>query len=207
MSRFFVYKLTTDNGGAPCVTPDLLTLALCKPAVRSTADLGDWIFGFGDNQYIGNRLIYIAKVTGKLVDGAYYGARTFWSRPDCIYRWTKAGALKPKAKPRYHGSAEDTRKDVGFHPYYRRANVLLSTDFRYFGGAQCAVTIPTVIAEFVLHITQGHRGENTLHPLKRTLRRFQAEVWGNYPDQMKLGNPFHGTDRAKCYTGEHREIC
>ena len=49
MNRFFLYKLTTDNGGAPCVTPDLLTLAICKPKVRSAADLRDWIFGFMDN--------------------------------------------------------------------------------------------------------------------------------------------------------------
>ena len=40
MSKSFVYKLTVDNGGAPCVSEDLLTLAICKPSVRSAADLG-----------------------------------------------------------------------------------------------------------------------------------------------------------------------
>ncbi|MBE0543662.1 MAG: hypothetical protein IH623_20140 [Verrucomicrobia bacterium] len=202
MSKFFVYKLTVDNGGAPYVTEDLLTLAICKPSVRAAADLGDWIFGFGDNQRIGNRLIYIAKVTGKLVNAAYYGASAFWSRPDCIYRWTKAGALKPKANPRYHGSPEDARKDVGRHPDYRRANVLLSTNFRYFGGADCNLLSDEVQA-YVHSITLGHRSDKSLGQFKRALKELQVKVWRRYSDRSKIGEPTHPESRAKCYGGKH----
>jgi hypothetical protein len=31
------YKLTADNGGAPCVRYGLLSLAICKPMIRKTA--------------------------------------------------------------------------------------------------------------------------------------------------------------------------
>jgi Nucleotide modification associated domain 2 len=45
--RYYVYKMTTDNGGAPCIVDGVLTLAICKPGIRSTAEKGDWLFGFG----------------------------------------------------------------------------------------------------------------------------------------------------------------
>src|SRR5436190_14420665 len=93
MPKFFVYKLKTDNGGAPCVTPDLLSLAICKPSIRSAAHTGDWIFGFGDNDGLNNRLIYIAEVTGKLTRSAYYSASAFRDRDDCIYSLDESGRL------------------------------------------------------------------------------------------------------------------
>jgi hypothetical protein len=202
MSKFFIYKLTVDNGGAPCVTPDLLTLAICKPAVRSVASLGNWVFGFGDNKGLGNRVIYIAEITGKLVNGAYYAVRAFRSRHDCIYGWKK-GALLPIASSPFHGSAKDALKDIGPHPEYGRANVLLSTNFRYFGGATCTVPIPVDVKDFVRQITQGHRNEDSLLSLKRKVKEFRYHVWEAYPDKMVLGRPSHANKSAKCYEGEH----
>ncbi len=43
----YVYKMIADTGGAPCVTSDLLSLALCKPKIRQSAGVGALIFGFG----------------------------------------------------------------------------------------------------------------------------------------------------------------
>jgi len=37
----FMYKLTTDNGGAPCVENELLSLCICKPKIRMSAKVGD----------------------------------------------------------------------------------------------------------------------------------------------------------------------
>ncbi|HPY31129.1 MAG TPA: hypothetical protein PLT00_12660 [Verrucomicrobiota bacterium] len=45
--RIFVYKMTADNGGAPCLMNDLLSLAICKPKIRHKAKVGDWIIGLG----------------------------------------------------------------------------------------------------------------------------------------------------------------
>lgn len=30
----YVYKMVADNGGAPCVTGNLLSLAICKPKIK-----------------------------------------------------------------------------------------------------------------------------------------------------------------------------
>jgi hypothetical protein len=43
MSELFFYKLVGDTNGAPCVDNGLLTLAICKPMIRSVAKRGDWI--------------------------------------------------------------------------------------------------------------------------------------------------------------------
>jgi len=40
MARIYFYKLTTDDGGAPCVQDGLLSLAICKPMIRGTAEVG-----------------------------------------------------------------------------------------------------------------------------------------------------------------------
>jgi Nucleotide modification associated domain 2 len=45
MNNTYFYKLTADNGGAPCVRYGLLSLAICKPMIRKTAKEGDLIFG------------------------------------------------------------------------------------------------------------------------------------------------------------------
>jgi Nucleotide modification associated domain 2 len=37
MKKFYLYKMTVDNGGAPCVQDRILSLAICKPRIRSSA--------------------------------------------------------------------------------------------------------------------------------------------------------------------------
>jgi hypothetical protein len=67
MNKVYIYKITVDNGGAPCVSGDILSLAICKPAIRSTAKCGNIILGFSANSlYKDNCLIYVARVTKNL---------------------------------------------------------------------------------------------------------------------------------------------
>src|SRR5436305_125265 len=88
MPKIYFYKLTTDNDGAPCVQDCLLSLAICKPMIRTTADVGDLIFGFAANSlHSDNRLIYIARVTERVEGGGYYRQERFADRGDCIYKW------------------------------------------------------------------------------------------------------------------------
>jgi hypothetical protein len=76
VARIYFYKLTVDDGGAPCVEDGLLSLAICKPFIRVKAKVGDVVFGFAANSlYSDNRLIYAARVTDKESGGAYYRAR------------------------------------------------------------------------------------------------------------------------------------
>src|SRR5688500_181495 len=81
----YVYKVVVDNGGAPCVSAGVLSLAICKPKIRKTARKGSLIFGFGGKEYQ-ERLIYVARVTEKLEGEDYYRNRKYARRPDSIYR-------------------------------------------------------------------------------------------------------------------------
>ena len=177
MGRIYFYKLTVDDGGAPCLRDGVLSLAICKPMIRTRAELGDLIFGFAaDSLHGDNRLIYIARVTGKASNGDYYGDPSFARRADCIYerrgdefRW-RTGAL-------YHGPRHRTH-DLGQHPTYTRAHVLLSDDFRYFGASGSAEykSRYPLIKRAIEHLGQGHRVYHD-EPLRTQLQTFMQQVW------------------------------
>jgi hypothetical protein len=132
--RVFIYKLRTDNGGAPAVYRGRLSLAICKPRIRATAEVGDWIVGIaGKSLHSDSGILYIAQVDEVLENGEYYRVGRFARRPDAVYEW-KVGRLKLRADPRFHGP-ENAGSDIGGAPDYTEARVLLSSKFRYYGRA------------------------------------------------------------------------
>lgn len=125
--RYYLYKMTSDYGAAPCVCGGVLSLAICKPRIRSAAGKDDVVIGFagmtlGDGAYAG-RIIYIAKITEKLECGDYYRANgVYVNRCDQIYEW-KGETLVQKVN-RWH-NADSVSADIGSPPY-NKANVLVS---------------------------------------------------------------------------------
>lgn len=135
MQKIYFYKLTVDDGGAPCVENGLLSLSICKPMLRRTAERGDIVIGFAANSlHADNRLIYVARVNEKLGNGNYYRPGKYSGRADCIYEW-RDGRFAQRVGALYHGSAGDLGHDLGQHPNYPRAHTLLSREFCYFGAS------------------------------------------------------------------------
>ncbi len=159
MSRLYLYKLTSDTGAAPCVHDGLLSVAICKPRIRAGARVGDWLFGFAANRlYPDNRLIYVARVTEVLAEGAYYEQARFRARPDCIYQ-RHGSAFVRRADARYHLRPRDVEHDLGPAPDHALARVLISSDFRYFGarGAADYKRNSPRLAKTIENLKQGHR--------------------------------------------------
>jgi len=130
--KFYIYKMTVDDGGAPCIRSNLLSLAICKPAIRRTAEQGDIIVGFAASSlHPDNRVIYIAEVKKKLSGKNYYSHGKYADRPDRIYLWDGHN-FKYRRNAKYH-SKENLSHDLGKRPKYQSAYVLLSRKFRYFG--------------------------------------------------------------------------
>ena len=144
----------------------LLTLSICKPAIRRTAQIGDRILGITSHalargeRYPLEAVIYAAIVTGAVDAREYYAARSpFRERPDCIYRFHRlngtidhGGRTPLHADPAYRGC------DIGQYPYYRNGRTLLSEEFRYFGAD--AVRIPAKLPglrQMCESLGQGHR--------------------------------------------------
>lgn len=191
MPQFFFYKLTSDDGGAPCVERGLLSLAICKPMIRCSAKVGDVIFGFAaDSVDRGNRLIYIAKVTTKLPNGEYYRDAAYSNRGDCIYAW-RGGTYVFRRAGRFHGP-EHLAHDLGTPPDYERGAVLLSRDFRYFGAAPAGSYKDRypALARAVGCQKQGHR-VHLSEKLLAELKQLQDETWQRYPRRKVLGQPTH----------------
>lgn len=206
-NRYYVYKVVVDAGGAPCVYHNRLSLAICKPAIRRTAQVGDLIFGFSSNDdEIQNRLVYIAEVTEKVTKGDYYFDPRYENRPDCIYEWTRGGYLVLRDDARHHQFADARPRDVGRYPGYRNAQVLLSTNFRYFGGSGTDEWKQQYrsIKRLVENLGQGHRVH---HPRKvrEELLELKNDLWRTY-SKRKLGNPLHGRGKQKvCHSASHDE--
>jgi hypothetical protein len=169
--RTYIYKLTSDRGGAPCAPSPtfgspLLTLSICKPAIRRTAQPGDRIVGITSRTlaeregYPLNAVIYAAIVSSAVDSREYYAPRgEFRSRPDCIYTFRRgSGQMEHTGKTRLHADSAHAATDIGRYPYYRNARTLICQDFRYFGAA--AKLIPgrlTNLTEIAQHLGQGHR--------------------------------------------------
>lgn len=182
--RFYFYKMMVDSGSGPCVTDRLLTLAICKPKIRASGRIGDWVFGFGSKTTLGSRLIYIAEITDKLNNGEYYRMKAYQHREDCIYQWN-GERLEWKPGSRHH--INGSRKDIG-DPPWNQASVLVSEDFRYFGceGTTDYMTQYPVLARAIEKLGQGHR-VNHGELVEKELDKLRLEMWEKYPDQMKIG--------------------
>jgi hypothetical protein len=170
--RTYLYKLTSDRGGAHGAPPPLsvkdplLTLSICKPAIRRTAQSGDRILGITSRALEQNEgyplgaVIYAARVTDALDPREYYAEQSvFRARPDCIYAFHQAnGRLLHSGTTRLHDDPRYEPRDIGSYPYYRNARTLLSTDFRYFGAK--APVIPARLwrlRQIADALGQGHR--------------------------------------------------
>jgi hypothetical protein len=188
MSKIYFYKLTCDDGGAPCVEGEVLSLAICKPMIRNMAEPGDLIFGFAANSlFRDNRVIYVARITKKESDGTYYRERVYSRRADCVYRW-RGGRFVWKRGARYH-RPEDLAHDLGSPPAYERANVILSADFRYYGGSGSAdykIRYRHVM-KAVEDLGQGHR-VNHGAGLVQELLELADEAFTSTPQKV-LGKP------------------
>ena len=186
MSRLYVYKVRYDDGTAPCVEHGVLSLALCKPAIRATARVGDTLIGFAAKSMCADqRLVYAAVVTDRLADGAYYRRARWRNRLDCIYAWSD-GAFGRKRNETAHDSAADLAHDLGEAPAYSRANVLVSDNFRYFAESRPADHARfQALSRMIDRLGQGHR-LNHGDRVKDELERYLAEIWSSPPTAARL---------------------
>ena len=81
-ARLFSYKLTHDTGFAPNPFFGVCTLATCKPRIRESKRVGDWIAGFtskrlGGDEVGSERLVYLMQIAEKLPFERYHSDPRF----------------------------------------------------------------------------------------------------------------------------------
>ena len=142
------YKMTHDNGFAPNISGDILSIATCKPQIRRVCKIGEWIAGFSsqklDNSQVGQeKLIYLAKVSER-ISFAEFWDRFAQKRPendkngDNIY--------KPKGKDGYEQIPNPHHNELHRADDLSVDSVLLCDEFYYFGKGR-GLDLPSNLRE------------------------------------------------------------
>ena len=162
--QLYTYCLRFDDGAAPNPFWGICTLAICKPAIRRTAKIGDWVVGLGSaNSPLGDIsdcVVYVMRVSDKrslrvydiLCRARYEGKIPDWHSSDfnrrvgdCIYDY--GSGSPPRLRLAVHDERNRQRDLSG-------ENVLVSDHFYYFGDRP--IKLPQHLFGLI-HSQQGHR--------------------------------------------------
>ena len=159
-NEIYLYKMTWDAGIAPCGADGLLSLAICKPAIRNNAKEGDVIAGFAASGMGMGRLLYFAEVEKVLPGDAYYLVSEYEDRLDNAYRLGRGGRAihKGEAFANYDPSGTYLRRDIGPEKLLAKAKILLTRKFVYLGaeGTKDYLSVSKKFA-FIEGLGLGHR--------------------------------------------------
>jgi hypothetical protein len=142
--KLYSYIVTHDTGFSPNPFWGSCTLANCKPGIRRTAEVGDWIVGLS-RKVRGNRIVFAMTVEEILDYKHYYHDKRFAKKipdftkekvicksGDNIYKPLPNGGFKQLRSMHSIGEQENPMTkthDLG------GLNVLVGKKFRYFGAS------------------------------------------------------------------------
>ena len=167
MPRLYSYVVARDYGFAPNPFFGFCTLATCKPQIRRTAAVGDWIVGTGSGRHgRAAHIVYAMRVTEAMSFNDYWQDHRFrlkrpnmhasirsafgdniYHRNDVTGEWNQVDSHHsyqhgtPNAKNICHDTSVD--------------RVLVSDDFLYWGSS--GPRIPPSFRDEICKGGQGHR--------------------------------------------------
>jgi len=156
--RLFSYVVARDYGFAPNPFYGICTLATCKPVIRRTAVISDWIVGTGSAERSRRGHLVFAMQVAEITtfDDYWRDPRFAAKKPimsgsikqafgDNIYhRETEDGPWLQANS--HHSFADGTINQANVTTDTGTRNVLIGSDFIYFGGAGPA--IPARLRDF-----------------------------------------------------------
>lgn len=164
----FRYVIDHDMGFSPNPFHGVCTLANCKPVIRRTAKIGDFVLGFGSaKSKIRYRLIYWLRVEEIMRYDEYWDDQRFERKKpvvngshlkfhgDNIYHSDNNGTVMQE--PSFHSlpdgrpNPKNLRTDTG-----STDRVLVSRTFGYYGHK--AILVPDCLSA-VVAVGRGHRTE------------------------------------------------
>ena len=146
MLRLFSYIVARDYGFAPNPFFGVCTLATCKPRIRKTVSVGDWVIGTGSGEKgRAGYLVYAMRVTATMTFNEYWTDTRFKRKKpnlrgskkqafgDNIYfrdgsnRWQQQNShhSRKDGSANLDNICNDTKVD----------RLLISTDYAYWGGS------------------------------------------------------------------------
>lgn len=168
MTSLYSYCIPYDDGAAPNPYWDVCTLVICKPAIRRSAQVGDWVVGTGSKHArlgdgttrdMSGRVVYAMKITKKMTM-AEYDAYTKAELPEKIPVWRSRDRRRRVGDSIYDFARRSKMPRPSVHNRENAATdlggkyALLSTHFYYFGDA--AIPLKRNLREIAQN-RQGHR--------------------------------------------------
>lgn len=187
-TRVFRYVVTHFTGFAPCFEARVCTLACCKPSIRRSADVGDWVLGFAPSRSGNARLLYAMRVDEKLDFNAYAIDPRFDGRGDNVWRPDRRGGFRYAGSHGIHNTSKDQDKDV-----WRGKYVLVSHYYRCFGtdGVDLCQKLKAEIARRLWFPGRGHKVNGLLYTDLAAFKAFFDRASnGQHPALMpKVADP------------------
>ncbi len=149
--KFYSYVIPRDYGFAPNPYFDYCTLATCKPRIRQSAQIGDWVAAFGaaNTPYHG-KLVILMQIGETMSFDEYWTDRRFHCKRPVFNK----GVIHAYGDNIYHHIGEKWMQEASHHSNVDGSinmlnlikdtgtdRVLISTKFYYFGNQ--AVSIPS----------------------------------------------------------------
>lgn len=186
--RVWSYVITTDRGSAPNFDPPAVTLTVCKPRIRRSAQVDDLVLAFNGKPLSANpHSVRWAGIVAEVIPLEYYwnDARFRSKRPersavpDNIYRLDQGTWVQV---PNSTHDAENVKTDIW------GANALIFGKAWYFGA-----TAPELPSHHDLRVTANRR----LEPLREICGEewLELEAWlathdvGLPPSSVLAGRP------------------
>lgn len=200
--RLYSYAVRVDDGAAPNPYGGVCTLAICKPGIRRSAEVGDWIVGLGptnapDGRDLSSHVIYAMQVSDKKTFEEYddYCAAELpvkvpvWRSDepyahrvgDCIYhRPRRKGLLQQRRSVHNEGNID---VDLSSN------NVLLAADkFYYFGNH--AVRLRQRF-DNIRHPYQGYKWRANDEIKQAVIDWMEGGFGRNLKPKVLYGQPLH----------------
>lgn len=149
-TRIYRYVVRYDSGAAPNPFGEWCSLAICKPKIRNSARVGDWLIGFRSRAP--GQVVYVMQVQEVLTFADFWNDRRFKPKQpercrssDNIYR-PEGGGTYSQVPNAVH-DAGNVARDLS------SPNVLVSKRFWYFGA-----TSPELSTDLIhlVHSSVGH---------------------------------------------------
>ena len=212
--NIYMYVVDRDFGFAPNPFHGVCTLACCKPPLRSTAQVGDWVFGMGGTRLKATgKCIFGMNITETLTFDEYWDSEEYavkkpvpngsrammvgdniYSRINSSGPWQQADSHHsyPDGSPNKSNIDKDTSTN----------KVLISKNFVYF-GKEAKVVPERILDDMGYENRIGHR--KFPEPEARGfLDWFRSETRGL--GSMALGDPFDFRNSDARYSAEVDKI-
>jgi len=208
--QVFLYAITRDYGFAPNPFHGVCTLATCKPQLRKSAQIGDWVIGFtGANLSRDIRIICCMEVSDKLTFQEYWDHPQFLcKRPvrngskaslvgDNIYHRVSGKWVQEDS---HHSNADGTLNEHNLKTDTSADFVLISQRFVYFGRS--AIPVPQKIRQ-----ATGLRRVRNYHKWPYSIAKPLIEHVMQYHDVHLLKDvPFDFDSASARYSGIGQRI-